>query len=169
MLITDEFTWNLATFEDYVEGMCRQIEAFPHERVAFWAPSTPEVILTLFACWKTGKIACPLSPRLPSAEPLLKELETALFTPSMPEPETPRSTQWDPSKLGVFLLTSGSTGRPKIAVLSLGTSFRVQSVHFIRFRCSLRSMGSDAPSFSCGRSRGLISIVSSQKLRTAQL
>lgn len=120
MLITDEFTWNHATFEDYVEGMCRQIEAFPYERVAFWAPSTPEVILTLFACWKTGKIACPLNPRLPSADPLLKELETELFTPFMPEPETSRTTEWEPSKLGAFLFTSGSTGRPKIAALSLG-------------------------------------------------
>lgn len=119
MLMTDEFTWDHATFEDHVEGMCRQIEAFPHERVAFWAPSTPEVILTLFACWKTGKIACPLSPRLPSAESALAELDTELFIPTMPEPETPRSTQWDLNKLGTFLFTSGSMGRPKIAVLSL--------------------------------------------------
>src|SRR5260221_6706809 len=100
MLITDEFTWDHASLEDYVEGMCRQIEAFPHERVAFWAPSTPEVILTLFACWKTGKIACPLSTRLPSADRALQELETELFTPTMPEPESPRSTEWDLSKLG---------------------------------------------------------------------
>lgn len=120
MLITDEFTWNHAIFEDYVEGMCRQLETFPHEKVAFWAPSTPEVILTLFACWKVGKIACPLSPRLPSAKPALTELETELFTPEMPEPETQRTHAWDPSKLGAFLFTSGSTGHPKIAALSLG-------------------------------------------------
>jgi o-succinylbenzoate---CoA ligase len=119
MLITDQFTWDHATFEDYVEGMCRQIEAFPHERVAFWAPTAPEVILTLFACWKTGKIACPLSPRLPSAKKALAELETELFTPSMPEPETPRNTEWDLTKKAAFLFTSGSMGPSKIAVLSL--------------------------------------------------
>jgi len=120
MLITDEFTWDHASFEDFVEGMCKQIEAFPHKRVAFWAPSTPEVILTLFACWKTGKIACPLSTRLPSADQALHDLETELFTPSMPEPESPRATQWDLSKLGTLLYTSGSMGHPKIAALSLG-------------------------------------------------
>ncbi len=124
MLITDEFTWDHASLEDYVEGMCRQIEAFPHERVAFWAPSTPEVVLTLFACWKTGKIACPLSTRLPNADQaadqVLAQLQTELFTPSFPEPETPRATEWDLSKMGVFLFTSGSVGQPKIAALSLG-------------------------------------------------
>jgi O-succinylbenzoic acid--CoA ligase len=120
MLITDEFTWSHATFEDYVEGMCRQVETFPHQRVAFWAPSTPEVILTFFACWKTGKIACPLNTRLPSAEHALKQLETELFTPSLPEPEAARAAEWDLTRLGTLLFTSGSTGQPKIAALSLG-------------------------------------------------
>ncbi len=120
MLITDHFTWDHATFEDHVEGMCRQIEAFPGERVAFLAPSTIEVILTLFACWKMGKIACPLSPRLPSVEQALEKLGTELFTPLMPEPETPRNTAWDLSKLATFLFTSGSMGSPKIACHTLG-------------------------------------------------
>lgn len=120
MLITDQFSWSPKTFESYVQGMCRQIEAFPHQRVAFWAPSTPEVILTFFACWKIGKIACPLSPRLPSAEPALEELETELFTPSMPQPETPQPREWDLDRLATFLFTSGSMGSPKIACHTLG-------------------------------------------------
>lgn len=120
MLITDEFTWDHASLEDFVEGMCKQIEAFPYERVAFWAPSTPEVVLTLLACWKSGKIACPLSTHLPSADHALAQLGTELFTPTFPDPETPRSTEWDLSKMGVFLFTSGSMSKPKIAALSLG-------------------------------------------------
>ncbi len=119
MLITDQLSWDHETFEAFVEGMCRQIEAFPHERVAFWAPSTLEVILTLFACWKMKKIACPLSPRLPSAQPALDELETELFTPRMPEPEFPNETNWDLQQLATFLFTSGSMGRPKIACHTL--------------------------------------------------
>jgi len=120
MLITDRFSWDSATFEAHVEGMCRQIEAFPHQRVAFWALSTPEAILTLFACWKIKKIACPLSPRLPSAQPALDELETELFTPRMPEPQFPTEVEWDLGQLATFLFTSGSMGRPKIACLTLG-------------------------------------------------
>jgi O-succinylbenzoic acid--CoA ligase len=120
MLITDQLSWDPVTFESYVEGMCRQIETFPHQRVVFWAPSTPEVILTFFACWKIGKIACPLSPRLPSAEPALEELETELFNPSIPHPETPRPREWNLEQLATFLFTSGSMGRPKIACHTLG-------------------------------------------------
>ena len=120
MLITNNFSWDYPTFESYVEGMCAQIRAFPHERVALWAPSTPETLLALFAIWKTGKIACPLSPRLPSVVPALEELETTLFTPQMPQPLSPRPVNWNPDKLATFLYTSGSTGKPKIACHTLG-------------------------------------------------
>lgn len=120
MLITDNFSWDHPTFEAYVEGMCAQVRAFPHERVAFWAHSTPEIILALFAIWKTGKIACPLNTRLPSAAPTLEELETTLFTPQMPQPLSPRPVHRNPDKLATFLTTSGSTGKPKIACHTLG-------------------------------------------------
>lgn len=124
MLITDYFAWDHPTFEAYVEGMCSQVRTFPQQRVAFWAPSTPEVILALFAIWKTGKIACPLSPRLPTAEPLLQELETSLFTPHLPEPQKPRPHEWNQNNLATFLFTSGSTGKPKIACHTLGNLFQ---------------------------------------------
>jgi O-succinylbenzoic acid--CoA ligase len=120
MLITDHLSWDHATFEAHIQGMCRQIEAFPHERVAFWAPSTPEVILAFFACWKMKKIACPLSPRLPSAQPALDQLGTELFTPRMPEAEFPAETSWDLQQHATLLFTSGTMGRPKIACHTLG-------------------------------------------------
>jgi o-succinylbenzoate---CoA ligase len=119
MLITDLFEWSHEKFEAHIEGMCRQIEACPHQKIAFLGHKTPEVILTLFACWKTRKIACPLNFRLPSLDAALQELETELFTPVMPKPEKPRLTQWDLDNLATFLFTSGSMGKPKIACHTL--------------------------------------------------
>lgn len=119
MLITDQFSWNHDTFESYIEGMCRQIELIPGPYVVFWGYNTPEVILTLFACWRLGKIACPLNIRVPKAEGLLKTLNTSLFQPKIPHPQKPKFKEWNPEKLAVFLSTSGSTGSPKIACLSL--------------------------------------------------
>jgi o-succinylbenzoate---CoA ligase len=103
MLITDA----------YIEGMCRQVEKFPHERVSFWGHSTPEVILTFFAIWKLGRIACPINTRLPVAP-------TDLFTPVMPTPAVPTKTEWDLNKPALFISTSGSSGTPKIACLTMG-------------------------------------------------
>jgi o-succinylbenzoate---CoA ligase len=120
MLITDQWSWDHPTFEAHVEGMCEQVRAFPHERVAFWGHSTPEAILALFAAWKVEKIACPLNTRLPSAAPALAQLETELFIPQMPKPRHPSPLKWNLNRLGTLLFTSGSSGNPKIAALSRG-------------------------------------------------
>lgn len=114
-LITEQWTWDHQTFESYIEGMCHQVRAFPSEHITFWASTTPEVILTFFAIWKVGKIACPLNTRLPKAP-----LTTELFTPFMPRPKAPTLTDWDLTRAAAHLFTSGSTGNPKIAQLTLG-------------------------------------------------
>ncbi len=114
-LITEQFSWDHQTFESYIEGMCEQIRSFPSDHVTFWAPTTPEVILTFFAIWKVGKVACPLNTRLPKA--LFK---AELFAPLMPRPKVPTATHWDLSRPAAHLSTSGSTGNPKIAQLTLG-------------------------------------------------
>lgn len=123
MLITDSFAWSFDQFEAYVEGMCEQLESFPNEKVAFWAPTTIETILTLFAIWKLGKIACPLSPRLPKVDDILKRLKTELFAPQIPMPAKPTFRPWNLDRLATCLLTSGSTGMPKIACHTLSNHY----------------------------------------------
>jgi len=120
MLIAHEKTWDKEAFEACVEGMCAQLKAFPYERVAFAAHPSPEIIFLFFAIWKLGKIACPLSTRLPSFEGQLLELGTELFIPKMPEPCRPKPWNLQEDKLATLLFTSGSSGKPKIAALSIG-------------------------------------------------
>lgn len=120
MLITDTFSWDFSTFESYVEGMCQELKKNREKHIVFWGHSTPEAILTLFACWKIGKIACPLNIRLPSADPACLLLNAPLFTPHMPEDPPPsHNSDWDLDNVAVFLYTSGSSGPPKLACLSL--------------------------------------------------
>jgi len=121
MLITEKFSWDHPTFEAYLRGMCHIVQSLPSRRIAFLAHPTPEVILTFFALWKTGKIACPLNPKLPSIQLPLKELEATLFTPKMPTPSfsTDAYKEWDLKQPATLLFTSGSTGRPKVALHTL--------------------------------------------------
>jgi o-succinylbenzoate---CoA ligase len=121
MLIGDQISWDFPIFEGYVEEMCKQIKSFPYDHVAFLALPTPEVILSFFATWKLGKIACPINFRLPT--PPVFELKTKLFTPQMPDKPASSTSKFsflecDKEKTAVILFTSGSTGKPKSAKLS---------------------------------------------------
>lgn len=111
MLITDEFEWDYPTFEAYVEGMRLQVAAYPSERIPFLALLHPLSILTLFATWKEGKIACPLNPRIPTGEPLFVPVQPVMRAASRPE--------WNLNALATFLSTSGSSGKPKVACHTL--------------------------------------------------
>jgi O-succinylbenzoic acid--CoA ligase len=111
-LVTDDTTWDEAAFAAAVEGMCDQVEHFPHLTVPFIAHTTPEVVFLFFALWKMGKTAFPLSTRLPAPpEPL--------FVPQMPQPKNPKYTSWKEGTLATQLYTSGSTAAPKIACHTL--------------------------------------------------
>lgn len=107
-------------FEAHVEGMCRQLNNFPHDKVAFWAHTAPEVVYLFFAIWKLGKIACPLNTRLPSCKEALERLGTELFIPQFPKPQAPTPWDWNENNLATLLFTSGTSGMPKIACHTIG-------------------------------------------------
>lgn len=111
---------NYLDFEAHVEGMCAQLKSYPHDKVAFWAHTSPETVYLFFAIWKLGKIACPLNIRLPSCQHELARLGTELFSPKMPEPLQPISWEWNEDNLATMLFTSGSSGTPKIACHTIG-------------------------------------------------
>ncbi len=119
MLLTDTKKWSYEEFEAHIEGMCAALKEIPHERIAFVAHSTPEIIFLFFALWKLKKIACPLSTRLPCAAASVEELGAYLFTPQMPTPRAPTPWVLEGDQHATLLFTSGSTGKPKIACHSL--------------------------------------------------
>ena len=52
MLLTDTKKWSYEEFEAHIEGMCAALKEIPHERIAFVATSSVEVIFLFFALWK---------------------------------------------------------------------------------------------------------------------
>lgn len=154
-------------FEANIEGMCRQLESFPHKKVAFWAHTTPEIVYLFFAIWKLGRIACPLSTRLPSCEEALERLGTELFTPEQIKPETPTLWEWKEDNLATMLFTSGTSGTPKIACHTIGNhlySARGSPIPLGPDDCWLLSLplfhvGGIAILFRCYLARARVSIV----------
>lgn len=119
MLITDTEKWDRKRFDAFVEGMCFQLQKWPYQRVPFVATLEPQTIFLLFAIWKMGKVACPLSFRLPSYEGILKHLKAPLFTPQKIVPRAAGHRQWDGEQMATIMLTSGTSKEPKLACHSL--------------------------------------------------
>ncbi len=126
-LITPERTWTYRELNSAVHSYAlflseQGIAARTH--VAFIAHNTPATILLLFALFRIGAVACPLSHRIPDAllsEHLCQLSATHFLTPTLltavsTAPDfTVRHSQW-----ATLLLTSGSSGTPKAACHSLG-------------------------------------------------
>ncbi|CAM0117218.1 AMP-binding protein [Rhabdochlamydiaceae symbiont of Dictyostelium giganteum] len=124
MIVTDKWSWDYPLFESYVEGLRKDVKKHPSSYVPFQAFLTPLSVITLFAIWKEGKIACPLNPKHPNIEPFLQRVKSPLFIPIFPSPQTPTDKSWDegsldPQQLATCLYTSGSSGTPKIACHTL--------------------------------------------------
>jgi O-succinylbenzoic acid--CoA ligase len=111
-------------------------------RVAFVATSTLPTILLLFALFRLGATACPLSFRTPAAQiPLLAEqLATShcLDPDQLPIWTSPIAgpSILDTECTSTFLMTSGSTGNPKAACLTLAHHLSNAQSALFPLRCS---------------------------------
>lgn len=132
-LICDERSWS---YRELDHAIC-QVSHFlaviginKGERIAFIAKSHPQTIFLLFALFRLGATACPLSFRLPQEQiaHCLKELSVShILDPEilcLPlEKLPPMERSFDLSSPATLLFTSGSSGTPKAACHSLGAHF----------------------------------------------
>ena len=128
-------SYTYATADAEIEQTRRWLrdEGFsPGSRIAFPASRSWLTVRMLFACWRAGVVACPLSTRLPE-ETLYSHAEDlgAVFisneeTPTQPSTQDAapaRDAEWELQRHAVLLYTSGSTGTPKAACLTLGNLY----------------------------------------------
>ncbi len=126
-LITPERTWTYQELDSAVHAYTHLLSEqgiAPRTHVAFIAHSTPATILLLFALFRIGAVACPLSHRIPDAllsEHLHHLSATHFLTSTIPPSSStaPDATVCH-SEWATLLLTSGSSGTPKAACHSLG-------------------------------------------------
>ncbi len=100
----------------------------PRERVALISPNTVEYIITLFALWRQGAIACLLSTRLPEegVRSCLQNISCArtiapksvtgtnfLLRKSVPVTDFGAGTEYALNDPADIMFTSGSSGEPK--------------------------------------------------------
>ena len=116
-LITEERSWSYFELDQAINTICHFLNGSgikKGERIAFVAKTQPSTILLLFALFRLGAIACPLSFRIPKAQ-----LPSPIF-----DPETlPLNGEREPCRFesialeesATSLLTSGSSGIPKAA------------------------------------------------------
>ncbi|MFO8098704.1 MAG: o-succinylbenzoate--CoA ligase [Salinibacter sp.] len=144
-LVAPSHVWSYADLNAAVDGAARRIRQAGIEegdRVALRPTPVPRTVIQLWALWRAGAVAVPLSPRLPvsaqrtqaervSCRAILVEEEAAnesfaeaihvltspavLRSRSSPENDLP---PWDRARDATILFTSGSTGRPKAALHS---------------------------------------------------
>lgn len=130
-LVTPDKTWSYRALDAAVHSYALELREQgigEHTRVAFIAHSTPAVILLLFALFRNGAAACPLSHRIPDAqiaEHLSQLSATHFLSPTLPRDSTnsPKETLLPISQHATFLFTSGSSGKPKAACHSLGNHY----------------------------------------------
>ncbi|MBI4309613.1 MAG: o-succinylbenzoate--CoA ligase [Candidatus Omnitrophica bacterium] len=139
--------------EQYASGAASQLKGLgikPGDRVAICAPSCVEYIIVLFGLWRTGAVACPISPRWPlrAVSDFLSRVNAALLLTTVAIkshwPGLPTRSLYlneivcfdarrDFSARGFFhpdinqevtvIATSGSSGLPKAAVHTWGNHY----------------------------------------------
>ena len=90
--------------------------------VAFTPSFSTDTIISLFALFRLGAIACPLSARLPKAQipDHLSKIKSTHHIIAKRHTPADGPSDIDISLPATYLFTSGSTGKPKIAIHTLG-------------------------------------------------
>jgi O-succinylbenzoic acid--CoA ligase len=130
-LICDTRVWSYGAVDEAVSALCHFLQANGVKRgtrIAFVAKPSPQAIFLLFALFRLGAIACPLSFRLPQ-EQICTYLKTLAISHIF-EPESlalgksqPFDASIDLSLPATLLLTSGSSGSPKAANHTFGAHY----------------------------------------------
>ncbi len=132
-IITDHRSWSYSELNHSTNSLCHFLKETgikKHERIAFIAKSHPHTILLLFALFRMGAIACPLSFRIPTEQIASHLLH--LGVAHILEPETlPLNVSKQPSShfsihfhdTATLLFTSGSSGTPKAAALTFANHY----------------------------------------------
>lgn len=128
-LISQKRSWTYRECDAIVHNLClylKNLGVQEQTRVAFIAKTTPETIFLFFALFRLRAIACPLSFRIPNAQPYIERLgaQHVIEPDSLPlESSLPVKSTIYLDQLATFLFTSGSSGLPKIACLSFGNHY----------------------------------------------
>lgn len=131
-IIADQRSWSYAELDSSIQSLCHFLKETgikKHERIAFIAKSHPHTIVLLFALFRLGAIACPLSFRIPNEQIAVQLLH--LGASHILEPETlPLNISKQASlssihfnDIATLLLTSGSSGTPKAASLTFANHY----------------------------------------------
>lgn len=127
-LITAQRIWTYQECDTIIQNLCSHLKAMGiahKERVAFVAYTTASSIFLLFALFRLGATACPLSFREPldKITQLLDVLDAAhyLQTDKLPiaSSTTHSFSTIEDAHIATHLFTSGSSGTPKIACHTL--------------------------------------------------
>jgi O-succinylbenzoic acid--CoA ligase len=129
-LISQERSWTYRECDAIVHNLRIFLENLgvrENQRVAFIAKPSVKTICLFFALFRLRAIACPLSFRIPNAQPFIEQLGAHHFLEPESLPLEPRfepgSSSIDLDQLATFLFTSGSSSTPKIACHSFGNHY----------------------------------------------
>ena len=125
-LIQNQQTFTYLELDQIVSRFCHYLLALPPEmKIAFIAHTHWRCVALLFALFRLGRTACPLSYRLPQLDPALVKLKPCLFInpEEIPLRDSHSTTLWSLDYPATHLFTSGTTSEPKIACHTLGNHY----------------------------------------------
>lgn len=131
-LIFDEGIWSYLELDGVINSLCDFLKGIgiqEHQRVAFIAHSNPSTVMLLWALFRLGAIACPLSFRTPQDQ-IAKSIEylkaSHVLDPNALLLEKGRWTTDCKIKINApatLLYTSGTSGVPKVACHTFGNHY----------------------------------------------